>query len=168
MRTSHLLEELARRMEAIERDLAKVETAIIVREPTTPLAAEAFDGLRKQVLASSRSSNTHLAQLIEFDRSLRADAQIADLRMLVDGWLRQVGVRVLFEPVSQELFDLHGEGERVEVQTPAYVIDSGDGTQRVLQPGVALRYDNNASLAQEQPDSLPMASSDPEGEEVQP
>ena len=98
--------------------------------------------------------------------------RIRDLRpgdkIVVDGWLRQVGVRVLFEPVSQELFDLHGEGERVEVQTPAYVIDSGDGTQRVLQPGVALRYDNNASLAQEQPDSLPMASSDPEGEEVQP
>jgi len=146
MKTARELAALTARMEAIEIGLAEIKTAIIVREPATPLAAESFEGLRKQILASVRSTNAHLAQLVEFDRELRAGSQQCDLQLLVDGWLRHAGIERVEGPPTSEWFDVHGEGAGPPVvQVPAYISSGGDAPPRLLAPGIAVRSTGDGS-----------------------
>lgn len=117
----------------ITHKLDLLYTALVVRDPGTSTAAEAYEGLRKQVIAASTSRQAHAVQLAELDVALRRGATLRDLERLSDQWLRQAGIvtvtdpdmRPCFEPSNLPLGD-------AEVELPAYVIDA---TSQVVRQG---------------------------------
>lgn len=105
----------------MERQLDRVYTAILVRDPGTSLSSDAYEGLRKQVIASARARTQHVAQLAEIDVALRRGATITDLQALVDGWLRQAGVERVEDPRVRDVWESVPSSRDVEVEIPAYV-----------------------------------------------
>src|SRR5579859_5223457 len=99
------IEELVDR---IDRRVEKVEMVTLIREPNSGLAADAYNGLRKQVIAAVGERNAHLHQLAQFDAALRKGATEADLHALVRGWLAQSGIQVLADPELKEAFEFVG------------------------------------------------------------
>ena len=105
----------------MERQLDRVYTAILVRDPGTSLSSDAYEGLRKQVIASARARTQHVAQLAEIDVALRRGATNTDLQALVDGWLRQAGVERVEDPRVRDVWESVPSSRDVEVEIPAYV-----------------------------------------------
>ena len=151
---------MERRLESLEVSLARIETALVVREPQIPLAAEAFEGLRRQVIATARTDSAHLAQLVQFDTALRRGASTDDLQLLVDSWLTQAGIERCFEPLTPELFDIEDGVGEPHATAPAYTLSTSDGTTRVLQPGVATRSDQGTDDGGDAVDGSPGAPAD--------
>jgi len=48
----------------LHRMVTSINTALIVREPGTALSADAYDGLRKTILLSAKSSLTYISYLL--------------------------------------------------------------------------------------------------------
>lgn len=106
----------------LEHKLDLIYTALVVRDPGTSMAAEAFEGLRKQVIAGATARNAHVAQLAEFDVALRRGASADDLLKLTAQWLDQAGVARIDDPTRREAFESTvAPGASVEVEIPAYV-----------------------------------------------
>lgn len=115
------------------RLLDRIEAALIVRDPGTALSADAYEGLRKQVVASATARLQHVAQLAEFDVALRRGATIEDLLIMVDQWLRQAGIERLEDPTTQDAWESTlALGLDAVVDVPAYV-DSV--TNRLVRQG---------------------------------
>lgn len=140
-----ILQELAERLARLEHEAELFRTVLIVKEPTTVHAANAFDGLRKQVVAAAAERRSHLAQLAAMAIALRRATSLEDLVPQVQEWMSQAGVTELSavprgsEP--QDLFeDVAGSGlagaAELEVVEPAYV-DVNTGA--VLRLGRAQR-----------------------------
>lgn len=112
----------SKRLDEIDRHLDRIYTALVVRDPGTPLSADAYEGLRKQVVAGAGERRAHLVQLTEFDLALRRGASIDDLVLLTKQWLAQAGVDVVDDPSRRELYEgLDQSDVAVEVELPAYV-----------------------------------------------
>ena len=126
-------------LDKIDRSLERIELVTVVREPSTGMSADAYNGLRKQVIAATGERNAHLHQLAQFDAALGTDATAAELRMLVDEWLGQSSLVLLEDPRVTDAFELVGPADAsgVRVVRPAYV-DAVTG--RVVRTGVAERY----------------------------
>lgn len=106
----------------MERQLDRIYTALVVRDPGTSLAADAYEGLRKQVVASSTVRRQHVAQLAEIDVALRRGVSTEDLAMLVTQWLNQAGVERVEDPARKEVWETAlPAGAAAEVDIPAYV-----------------------------------------------
>lgn len=106
----------------LEHKLDLIYTALVVRDPGTSMAAEAFEGLRKQVIAGATARNAHVAQLAEFDVALRRGASADDLLKLTAQWLDQAGIVRADDPTHREAFESTvAPGVPVEVDIPAYV-----------------------------------------------
>ncbi len=120
-------------LETIERQLDRIWTSLVVRDPGTAMAADAYEGLRKQVVAGAQARFAHLAQLAELDHALRRGAQLDDLRRMSSQWLSQSGVSVVDSYRDEAMFE--GEvaaTESPEVELPAYV---DEATGRLIKPG---------------------------------
>lgn len=124
------LEEISRRLAELEHAAELMRTVLIVKEPQTVHAANAYDGLRKQVVAAMTERRAHLGQLASMAVAVERAADVADLRPQVQEWLRHAGVVPLRSVPSgqraQDLFeDVDGgtlEGVAfLEVLEPAYV-----------------------------------------------
>ena len=124
------LDEIVRRLDQIDRESELLRTVLVVKEPETVKSVSAYEGLRKQVIASSGERRSHLAQLTSIAVALSRASTPEDLRPQVDEWLQQAGIVQLYEtPVGgrvQDYFDdLDGgnleDAERIEVLEPAYV-----------------------------------------------
>lgn len=126
------VEQLDHQLTAITRQLDSIYTALVIRDPGTAVSADAFEGLRRQIIAGAQERMAHLVQLTEIDVALRAGADHDTLTRLVGSWLRQAGVvtvittdkELCFEPVA-------GEGPW-EVQIPAYL---DEATGRIIRQG---------------------------------
>ena len=106
----------------MERQLDLIHTALVVRDPGTSVAAEAYEGLRKQVIAGATARQAHVAQLAEFDVALRRGASTDDLLALSSQWLDQAGVARIEDPTVREAFDSSvPPSVDAEVEIPAYV-----------------------------------------------
>lgn len=121
----NLMRESKERMDQLERHSEKMELILMVREPGSAAAAEAYDGLRKQIIAGVTDRLAHLTQLVQFDAALRNEASPEILSSMVNGWIDASGLLVVFDPPHEQrelLFevveDLKGEPEVLE---PAYV-----------------------------------------------
>ena len=77
MRSKQLLELIANRLDAIERNVDRIELATLVREPGNASSVDAYSGLRKQVIAATSERTAHLAQLSQVDVALR-DGVVAE------------------------------------------------------------------------------------------
>lgn len=110
------------RTKELEHKLDLIYTALVVRDPGTSMAAEAFEGLRKQVIAGATARHAHVAQLAEFDVALRRGASADDLMKLTSQWLDQAGVVRVDDPAQRDAFESTVRpGVPVEVDIPAYL-----------------------------------------------
>jgi hypothetical protein len=122
----------------IRRLVERIEVALLVRDPGSTRAAEAYDGLRKQILAATAERRAHLVQLAELDAAVRRSPDPEQLRQRLDDWLNQQGIVRRNDPnADRELFDIAGsDGDGLVVDHPAYV----DGkTEMVIKRGRARR-----------------------------
>lgn len=143
--TNHLLITMERRLELIY-------TALIVRDPGTSLSADAYEGLRRQVVASASARRQHVAQLAEFDVALRRGASTEDLVNLVSQWLDQAGIKRVEDPTVAEVWETTlPSGVIGEVDMPAYVDRQ---TNMMVRQG-RLRQKSEALAA------IPLADEDP-------
>ena len=130
------LQDVSDRLLKLEHAAELIKTVLIVKEPGTVHAANAFEGLRKQVVAASGERRTHLSQLAAMAVAVERATSIDDLRPQVREWMTQAGVVTVREVPpgarAQDVFDDVDGGTlegvtRLEVVEPAYV-DSGTGT----------------------------------------
>ena len=129
-RLAHIEGELDR----IGRAIDKIEVATIVRDPSSALSAEAYDGLRKQIVAAANERTAHLYQLAVFAEV--ADRFGDDLAPLVREWMEQTGLRRIDEYDHRFVDVLGGHGNGYRMLRPAYV----DGvTGRPIMMGQAER-----------------------------
>lgn len=140
---SKVIEQLAgiiRALDLLDRRVEKMETVIMVREPSSAAAAEAYDGLRKQVVNAVSERLNHLAQLVQLDVALTHAADADQLTKLVDSWFEQAALLRIDDPEHPRrdvLFELVADqGGAYEVLEPAYV-DTLTG--RVIRLGQARR-----------------------------
>lgn len=117
----------------LEHKLELIYTALVVRDPGTARSAEAFEGLRKQVIAGATARHAHVAQLAEFDVALRRGANVHDLLNLTSQWLGQAGIERVDDPTRREAFESTLPPEvPVEVEIAAYV---NTVTGQLVRPG---------------------------------
>jgi hypothetical protein len=106
----------------MERQLDLIHTALVVRDPGTAVSVEAYEGLRKQVIAGATARQAHVAQLAEFDVALHRGATVEDLRSLATQWLDQAGVTRVEDPAVREAFESTvAQDQEAVVEVPAYV-----------------------------------------------
>ncbi|MCT2588272.1 hypothetical protein [Actinophytocola gossypii] len=117
----HRLSELERAVDRISRSIEKIEVATIVREPSSGVAVDAYDGLRRQIVAAAGERIAHLHQLARFAEAVGAERPSAELASLVDEWLVQAGLERVTDPHEHDYFDvLGGTGSRLRVLRPGY------------------------------------------------
>lgn len=131
-------------LDKVDRSVERIEIVTVVREPNSAVAADAYNGLRKQVIAAVGERNSHLHQLAQFDSALRAGATAEELDTLVREWLAQASVELVDDPAMKDAFEFVGAdgGTEVKVVKPAYV-DALTG--RVIRQGIAERVVGNES-----------------------
>lgn len=133
----------------MERQVDRVYTALVVRDPGTSVSAEAYEGLRKQVIVGATAKQAHVAQLAEFDVALRRGASTHDLQALVSQWLDQAGVTRIEDPAVRDAFDGSvASGAEAEVEIPGYFIAS---TGQLVRQGRLRERAQPASEAEAEP-----------------
>jgi hypothetical protein len=144
------LDAMETMLDKVERGVEKIELVTVVREPNTGMSADAYNGLRKQVIASASERSAHLNQLAQFDSALRAGAGPAELDALVREWLGQASLGLVDDPDAAEAFEVVGPddapGRRVLRQ--GYVDLT---TGRVVRAGLIERF--HETRDGERPDS---------------
>lgn len=137
--------------------LNRIETALVVRDPGNARSAEAYDGLRKQVIAGANERRRMLVMLTQLNSALEAGTPPADVHSLVREWMDQAGLRPVTEPVTVELFDISGAGSSLKVVSPAWV---DVNSQMVVTRGTAEgREPDPSDLAD--PEPLPSVQAEP-------
>lgn len=137
-------------LDRVDRTTEQMQTVLMIREPGSTAAAEAYEGLRKQVIATSTERRQHLVQLAEFETALRNGASISALQALVDGWMQQAGLTRVHKATPEDmdlLFELtEDSGPEFKVTAPAYVdaksrsvIRTGRGRKVASEGSVASR-----------------------------
>lgn len=116
----------------LSRQLDSIYTALVIRDPGTPISADSYEGLRRQVVAAAQDRLAHLVQLSEFDVALRSGADTATLGRLVESWMAQAGLEVSTDQNEGLRFEAVSGSGPWEVALPAYV----DGvTGRTVRQG---------------------------------
>jgi len=137
-----ILEELLERVKGLEHQAEIMKTVLIVKEPTSIPAAEAFEGLRKVVLASNRERRSHVTQLVQMAVAVARASSVEDLAQRVDEWLAQAGIVRVMEPPDavepEKYFNAESGGldGPLEIVEPAYV-DEQFG--QLIKAGLARR-----------------------------
>ncbi|MGW4210925.1 hypothetical protein ACWEIJ_23240 [Lentzea sp. NPDC004789] len=115
------LERLEQLVDGISRSIEKIEVATIVRDPSSGLSAEAYEGLRKQVVAAAGSRMTHLHQLARFAEALDI-GHLEALPDLVREWMDQAGLVKVQDAADERYYDvLGGQGDGLRVLRFGYV-----------------------------------------------
>jgi hypothetical protein len=137
MRSKQLLAQIASRLDAIERNVDRIELATLVREPGNSTSVDAYNGLRKQVVAAAGERIAHLAQLSQVDVAVRDGVVAEQLAPLVDEWLRQSDLERSQDVSRPDLFQVvSGDGPVLVVIQPSYVDRI---TGRIVRQGLARR-----------------------------
>lgn len=128
-------------LDRIETLLARLDAAVVVRDPGNARAAEAYDGLRKSLLLSSKNHRAHVAHLLSISESLERGATLELIRDRVNDFLLELGVRTITEVVDPQLFDIvervEGSENGYEVVEPAIVEQLENGELSPIRMGKA-------------------------------
>lgn len=131
-----VVDRISRQLDQLDRRTEKMEVILMVREPTVGAAAEAYDGLRKQVVAAVGERTAHLKQLAQLDAALAAGAGADAAAKLVHDFADQAALERVTNadhPDRDLLFDMVEDlGGNYEVLEAAY-IDAKTG--RVIRRG---------------------------------
>ena len=130
---TELLQDVQERIKGLEREAELFRTVLIVKEPGSVVAAQSFEGLRKQIVAGAAERRSHLTQLVSMQVAVSRATSVDDLLPQVAEWLEQAGIAQLTHvptgsSVAEVFEDLTGEGldGTIEIVEPAYV-DSQTG-----------------------------------------
>ena len=130
------LDQLSSRLDQLERHTDNMQTILMLREPSSTVAADAYEGLRKQVVTAVADRMAHLSQLVQLDAALTHGADSNSLARVVGGWVEQASLARITDPGaanSDMLFALVEDlGGPPELMEPAYV-DTITG--RVIRQG---------------------------------
>ena len=141
----HKFELLEDHYEDLKRKYQLIETVLIVKEPGTQLAAESFEGLRKQIIAGQGERRSHLSKIVEIAVAVERGGG-DDLGARVEEWLNAADIFRLNDLASvrseeSRFFELvdgrklspdEWSDPQLEVVEDAFI----DGnTQRVLRAG---------------------------------
>lgn len=125
------------RLDEVHDLLQRIDTALIVRDPGTARSADAYEGLRRQVVASAGDRRKHIVQLTELAEALRRGDDPESLRSRAEEWLLQANVVTVGDVSIVEAFEFTGEGDgAAKLLTPAYV-DGATGS--LIRRGLAER-----------------------------
>ncbi len=124
----------------IESLLQRIDAAIVVRDLGSTRAADAYEGLRKQIVQSGKSHRTHTAHLLSLADSLERGADMELIRDRVSDFMEELGLKRIYDTGDSELFELkEGEGSGLECIEPAIVEQLADGKRYVVRQGIARR-----------------------------
>ncbi|GIF73794.1 hypothetical protein [Asanoa siamensis] len=113
-------------VDRMDRRMERIETVTLVREPAAAVAADAYEGLRKQIVTAVSARTSHLSQLAQWDVALRRGAGPDDLADLLDRWFEQAGLEKVTDPHHPDFarcFEFVDDADSgpVEVLEAAYV-----------------------------------------------
>ncbi|HEU5470192.1 MAG TPA: hypothetical protein VFV67_06025 [Actinophytocola sp.] len=115
------LDRLEKAVDAIVRSIEKIEVATIVRDPSSQLSVDAYDGLRRQIVAAAGERMAHLYQLARFAEAASAATPADELAPLIDEWMGQAGLERVTDPHDTRYYDvLGGDGPDFRVLRHAY------------------------------------------------
>jgi hypothetical protein len=135
---------LADALSDIERRLERLDIILMIKDPGAGKSADAYEGLRRQVVASAGERTAHLAHLAEIDAALQRGEGPNELSLLVRDLFDQAGLARVSDPNVREAFEVvAGEGDDLVVLEPAYVEPA---TGRLVKQGRA-RADRPATPA---------------------
>lgn len=135
-RIEALQQQIVALQDQMHERLRDIDIALIVREPGTARAAEAYEGLRKGVATAARERRQHLAQLVEFVDAIERGATVETLRHRCEQWCLEAGLERRSDVVPEWFSVVEGEGPVIEVIDPAWV----DGTSgQLVKQGTARR-----------------------------
>jgi hypothetical protein len=134
---------LRHQLTALDERLARIEDMLLLKDPGAARAAEAYDGLRRQVVAASAERTAHLVHLAQFDAALGAGEPAGALALLAADLLAQAGLERCTDPAQADAFDIStGDASAgLLVVEPAYVEAH---TGRVVRRGRAVPAGNGA------------------------
>ena len=109
------------RFDELAHQLDRIDLILTLKDPGSTKAADAYEGLRRQIIASSQERLAHLAHLARIDAALKAGESADDLALLLRELLNEAGLVHVVDPSDPDLFEVAGEGEQLTVTAPAYV-----------------------------------------------
>lgn len=144
-----------KRFEHLDHRLDKLELYFTIRDPGTAKSAEAYDGLRKSLIAAYKGTQNHMAHLAQLHRAARAADSIEPLIAKLDEFMQQIGVVEISDPSVvdldpshpslTEVFDVtQRDGNQLVVDEPAYVSANDGNGYMVVTRGVA-HFEESAS-----------------------
>lgn len=120
--------------------LNRIESALVVRDPGSKISADAYDGLRKMLLQSSKNRRIHVSHLLSLSDSLNRDASMQLIKDRVNDFMTELGVTYWSDTSLAELFDVvEGDGSGLECIEPAVVERLEDGRIVEVRRGTARR-----------------------------
>ena len=125
--------------EKVTSALNEVNAELVVRDTGSGRSADAYEGLRKQVVAASNDRRKHVADLAQIDHALSRTDNLDDLRDLSAEWLNAAGIEKLAN-ISEDnvrAFEVVGDGAGpLMVVAPAYLVSE---TGQIARQGRAYR-----------------------------
>ena len=131
--------EMTEKLSEIHALAERIEAALVVRDPGTARSFEAFEGLRKQVAAASRSRRIHMSHLVTIATDIDKGATLETISLRVNELLRESGVTLCKDVAVLGAFDFVGEGDEISIESPAWIDILEDGSVLVLRQGIATR-----------------------------
>ena len=133
MRSRRLDQQLASLGERLER----IEGMLLLKDPGAAKAAEAYEGLRRQIVGATAERVAHLVDLVRLDAAVRAGESTDSLALLLTDLLVRAGVERRDDPALADAFEIPpgDEGAEMDVIEPAYVETH---TGRVVRQGRAV------------------------------
>lgn len=137
-----------RRFEHLDQRLDKLELYFTIRDPGTSKSAEAYEGLRKSLIAAYKGTQSHMAHLAQLHRAATTADSLDPVVAKLGEFMEQVGVVEISDPSQvgldprspsfTEFFDLTAaEGGHLVIDQSAYVSVQDGAVEKVVSRGVA-------------------------------
>lgn len=148
-----------KRFDHLDHRLDKLELYFTIRDPGTSKSAEAYDGLRKSLIAAYKGTQNHMAQLAQLHRAAKAADSLEPVIAKLGEFMQQMGVVEISDPGMvhldashsslTEFFDVtQTDGEQLVVDEPAYVSVDNGNVGMVVSRGVAHFEDSQSNGGQ--------------------
>lgn len=120
--------------------LERLDASLIVRDPGNSRSAEAFDGLRKSILQSSKNRRMHVSHLLSLSDSIERGADYQLVKDRVSDYMLELGISKSSDLSNPDFFEITGgEGEYLRCEVPAVIETLDDGSVSLVRLGEAVR-----------------------------
>lgn len=158
-------DELLRQLGALADRMKTVEVSILVSGPNNPVVAEAYNGLRQQVVMAASERRTHLTQLAQFASAVDDGLGAPELASLVREWMAQHALVAVSPEARPDAYEIRGSGPRISIRKRAFV---DERTGAVISLGQAIAAHRAPDVEPPAPVAAVAASSATEPEPTDP